>query len=182
MTVNKAQEKLLLLRIQKGKDPKAFERFYDLIADDIYRFIYFKVGQEETAQDITADVFMKLWEHLTVKETQVRHLRAFTYVIARTSVIDHYRTSKPQAELSEEIPDHSTSVVDTIELKLNIQQIMLVVEQLKDSYQEILILKHLNELTLKEIAQIIDKSPGATRVQLHRAQEALKRAYEKATN
>jgi len=46
----------------KKKDREAFVEAYDLYVDDIYRFIFFKVGRDEEAKDITSEVFLKVWK------------------------------------------------------------------------------------------------------------------------
>ena len=181
--MNKALEKILLIRIQQGKDPKAFEHLYDKMADPIYRFIFFKVSNVEVAQDLTSDVFLKLWENLVHKDAQVKFLKAYIYIIARSAVIDHYRSaqSRKTTDLSETAELEAENLSEKLELKLEAESVMKLIEHLKDSYQEILILRHVNQLSLKEIAHVIEKTPVATRVQLHRAQQALKREYEKAS-
>lgn len=181
--MNKALEKILLIRIQQGKDPKAFEHLYDKMADPIYRFIYFKVSNVEVAQDLTSDVFLKLWENLVHKDAQVKFLKAYIYIIARSAVIDHYRSSKAKrtTQLSEAMNLEADGFEEKLDIKLEAESVVKLISQLKDSYQEILILRHVNQLSLKEIARIIEKTPVATRVQLHRAQQALKREYEKAS-
>ena len=65
---------------------------YDLYTDSIYRYIYFKVGQDEEARDLTSEVFLKAWNYIQDnKITDYKTLKALFYKIARNLVIDHYR-------------------------------------------------------------------------------------------
>lgn len=182
--MNKIREKILLIRIQNHKDSESFSELYNHLVDPIYRFVYFKVDDIELARDITADVFLKAWKQLTnrSKSNQVRYLRAFIYVIARNTVIDYYRTEKNKRELPVEMGEYQTQDQDVkkkIEDHIDAGYILKLVRQLKTSYQEVLILRHIEELSLAEIAKVLEKKPVATRVLLHRAQQALKREYEK---
>src|SRR3989338_5724102 len=86
----KIQEKLLLLKVRK-KDPDAFGQIYDLYVTSIYRFIYFKVANRADAEDLTSEVFLKIWQYLIDCEDEIDNLRALIYKFARNLVIDFYR-------------------------------------------------------------------------------------------
>ena len=53
------KEKLWLLQVRTQKDPEAFGYLYDAYIEKIYRFVYFKVGSREEAEDIASEVFLK---------------------------------------------------------------------------------------------------------------------------
>lgn len=181
--MNKLQEKLLSIKIHQFKDHKSFELLYDQMVDPLYRFIYLKVNSKEIAQDLISELFLKAWKDLTNRKEPVKYLKSYLYTVARNLVIDYYRSAQKQRELaldeSIEIPVESSET--EVIVKLEGEQIITVIQTLKDSYKEVLILKHVQELSLSEIARIIEKTPVATRVLLHRANQALKREYEKVT-
>jgi len=186
--VNKAREKILLVKIQKYQDKESFTELYQALIDPLYRFIFFKVNDAELAQDLVAEVFLRGWREMTgEKATRVKHLKAFFYTIARHLVIDYYRSTARQKEvqlLENEGPAvaiSSSEPLHEVEVKIESEQILKLVNLLKASYQEIIILRHIEELSLTEISRIIQKSPVATRVLLHRANKALKREYDKIT-
>lgn len=180
--VNKAREKYLLLQIQQQADEASFTEIYEVLVDPLYRFIYFKIGDAERAQELTSDVFLKCWRELTGKRTQVTHLRAYFYMTARNLVIDFYRQKSGDVPLEEaaQVPssDEPTRAVET---RIDSQRILQVVRRLKSSYQEIILLHYVDGMTLREISHVLQKSPVATRVLLHRANQALKREYEQVT-
>jgi len=183
--VNKTKEKLILARIQEQKDPQAFSESYDAYADQIFRFILFKVSDEEIAKDLTSDVFLKVWRGLTDDSTaSVKHLKAYMYTTARRLVIDHYRIKATRKQESLEHHQNLASdqdILTEVEEKLEQAYILNFVKRLKDSYQEVIILRYVEELSVTEIGKVINKSPVATRVLLHRAQKALRREYEQAS-
>src|SRR3989344_6220434 len=109
MDSSKFQEKLLLIRLQK-KDPEAFAQIYDLYVTPVYRFIYFKVSSKQDAEDITSEVFLKIWQFVTESEDEIENLRALIYRVARNLVIDLYRrkatrTFTQATEILEAVPD-----------------------------------------------------------------------------
>lgn len=90
-------EQQLLLKVQTTNDPDAYATLYDLYIDPIYRFVYFKVRTVQDAEELTADVFMKAWEHLTHADKEpVRKFRPFIYQIARNTIVDWYRKNQHQ--------------------------------------------------------------------------------------
>lgn len=184
----KIKEKSLQERL-KNKDTKAFEDFYDKNIDDIYRFIYFKIGKKDDASDLSSLVFLKTWEHIQkngIKDCAT--LRALVYKIARNVIIDHYRNSRPDT-LSLDDENNKIDVIDEeydlageISDKGDYEKLMLKIMDLKNEYREILIMRFVNDLSLDEIADITGKKNMNIRVLLHRATKALKEMMEEGEN
>ena len=92
MKSSKIQDKILLIRLKK-RDPEAFARVYDMYVTPIYRFIYFKVSRRQDAEDLTSEVFMKVWKYVATTDEDIENLRALLYRSARNIVIDFYRSN-----------------------------------------------------------------------------------------
>ena len=173
------QDKKLLFRIKK-KDREAFVEAYDLYVDDIYRFIYFKVGREEEAQDITSEVFLKVWNYAQSHELdETKSLRAFIYKTARNSVIDYYRRLKENdVSLDEDIGivliDEEQNLLARAENISDLKLIKENISKLKDEYREIILMRFVDDLSFAEIAEITGKTTGNIRVLVFRALQALK--------
>jgi len=174
MKSSKFQEKLLLIKIKK-KDPEAFTQIYDLYVTPIYRFIYFKVATKQDAEDLTSEVFLKIWQYATETEETINNLRALLYKTARNLVIDSYRRKARQDltqddEVLNNIEDkRQQNLLSQIDTEFEMKNIELILRKLKDEYREVIILRFLEELSISEIAKILDKSKGSVRVLLHRA-------------
>lgn len=185
VSTSKKKEKKLLDRI-KEKDKEAFIKAYNLYADQIYRFTYFKVNDKEEAQDLTSTIFLKTWNYIQQNNiSDFKTVRGLIYKIARTSIIDHYRKNSKQENIaldSEDneiqISDNNQDILKKTEHSFDMSIIEQKLQQLKDEYREIIILKYLEDLSTSEIAKIIDKSKGNTRVIIHRALNALKKIIE----
>lgn len=167
-------------------DPNAFARVYDLYIKKIYRYVYFKVSSTHEAQDITSDVFLKTWEYLLQEERDVENLEALFYKIARNLIIDFYR-KKDHRDLAGDVDLVQENgaqrkglgeIYQNLDVKFKIQEVFEALEKLNDLYKEIIILKYIDQLSTKEIAFIINKSRGATRVLIHRALTVLKKLLE----
>lgn len=163
----------------KKKDKEAFIEAYDLYVDDIYRFVYFKVGSREEASDITSNVFLKAWQYI-LKENinREKSLRALIYKIARTTIIDFYRqANRKEIGISEElenIVDDKQDPIRELQIDFELQMLEKALPKLKDEYREIIIMRHINEMSFSEISDITGKSAGNVRVLGYRALKALK--------
>jgi RNA polymerase sigma-70 factor (ECF subfamily) len=178
MKANFFKEKYLLFRA-KNKDPEAYALVYDLYADKIYRFIFFKVSNAEEAQDLSSEVFLKTWQYI-IDGKEIKNLNAFFYSIARNLVIDHYRKasqkeiSLSEIENSEEHPRAEKNEIEKIAQKIQFDKVTEKLGQLKDEYREIIVLRYIEGMSIGEIAQIVDKKKGTVRVILFRALNALR--------
>ncbi len=179
------KEQYLFLKLRTTRDPEVYGKLYDIYVDQIYRFIYFKVGRKEEAEDLTGDVFLKTWQYINEMGSEViDNLRAFLYQTARNTVIDFYRSrdqkemiALPQEDEEKspvEIIDEKQDLVEKIELASDMEEVKKALQKIREEYREIIILRFVEEMSVKETAEILGKSEGAIRVLLHRAVAALK--------
>lgn len=174
MNSSKFKEKFLLIRLKK-KDPEAYAEVYDLYVTSIYRFIYFKVATKQDAEDLTSEVFLKIWQYITDTDHNIDNLRALLYRTARNLVIDSYR-KKATRDLVQDIEvldsirdDKQQSLLLNIEIAVDMRNMEKVLRRMKDEYREVLILRYIDELSVAEIAKVLEKTKGSVRVLIHRA-------------
>lgn len=157
-----------------------FSRIYDEYIGKIYRFVYLKVSSRETAEDITSRVFLKGWE--THKDKGgIAKPRAFLYQVARNMIIDYYRTKdKAQPVSIESIPHVSdkTDIHEKAALNADMEAVKNAIGNIKQEYQDVIIWHYLDDMTVAEIAEIMDKPAGTIRVMLHRGLKSLKNVLE----
>ena len=175
-------ESELFLRLKKHKDKQAFIEAYDLYIEQIYRFIYFKVGDRDEAEDIVSMVFLKCWNYIYEGNLGDYHtLKSLLYKIARNTIIDHYRKNQNRKSVSLDDIAQTPVAIDTDsspEEKAAVAfDIQVVIEEklplLKEEYREVIILRFINELSISEIAAVLGKTNGNIRVIIHRALESL---------
>lgn len=173
------KEKYLLFKAKSFNDADAYGEIYDRYIERIYRFIYFKVSNKADAEDIASETFLKTWQH--IKEGQeIKNLNAFLYSVARHLVIDHYRFRAKRLEFEENadyvVAISKTNIVEKLDISTDMEAILRALRRLKDEYNEVIIMRYLNEMPVAEIAKIINKSFNNTRVLIHRSLNALKKA------
>ena len=178
------EEKTLLFAVKSKKDKDAFAKIYDIYVSELYRFIVYKVSDKETAQDVTSDVFLQAWQYLSQTNEAVQSIRGLLYKIARNKIIDIYRAkAKFQTVSLQDIGDvgQKESVTEALYQKQTEQSLIDAVKQLKQEYQEVILFRYMEEMSMKEIAQAMGKSQTSVRVTLHRAVKKLQTIYKKTS-
>lgn len=172
-------EEARLVREAQSGDADSFARLYDAYFERVYRYIYFRVSDDQTAEDITSQVFLKAWENLS-RYRPSGHFLAWLYTIARNQVIDHYRTRKETVPLDEvgNLSAGSQAVDEQVQLRFELQAMRDALQFLTEDQQQVLILKFIAGLDTHEIAKQMKKGEGAIRALQMRALQALAKYLE----
>lgn len=174
----KAKAEALVILVKEG-DHDAFSQLYDLFIDQIYRYVFYRVKSSD-AEDLVEIVFLKVWENIDKYKVKKKNsFSAWLYRIAHNLVVDYYRSKKDREfdELGIDIAtkDREHNSIRMAERSLDKENLKNAMKNLKQSYQDIILYKFINELTNSEIAQILGKSEGSLRILQHRALKALKK-------
>ena len=175
-----ANERQLVLQAQDGNS-EAFGQLYDAYMERIYRFVYFRVEDQQTAEDITSQVFLKAWSNLDRFQFSRTPYLAWLYTIAHNAVIDHYRTRKVTTALDDvqlSQPDHSELVENEIDLSVEMRSVKTALQSLTDDQQKVLTLKFIEGMSNNEIARQLGKREGAIRALQMRGLQALAKQLE----
>jgi RNA polymerase sigma-70 factor (ECF subfamily) len=173
-------ERQLVLQAQAGNS-EAFGQLYDAYMERIYRFVYFRVEDQQTAEDITSQVFLKAWGNLDRFRFSRTPYLAWLYTIAHNAVIDHYRTRKVTTALDDvqlSQPDHSELVENEIDLTVEMKSVKSALQTLTDDQQKVLTLKFIEGMSNNEIARHLGKREGAIRALQMRGLQALAKQLE----
>lgn len=167
-----------IVEAAKKGDALSFGKLYDHYVKPIYRFIAVKVSVRQEAEDLTHEVFLTAWQKLPGFTFQGFPFSSWLYRIARNRVIDHYRTRKQHADIGE-IDEKLLGIVESheagIDSGLTLRKIYGAMKQLTADQQDVLLLRFVDDMSPKEIAEVLDKTEGSVRIIQHRAIEALKK-------
>jgi RNA polymerase sigma factor (sigma-70 family) len=163
----------------------ALQVAYDKYVEQIYRFIFFKVGNREDAEDITSQVFIKAANSLDV--TQIAQAQmAWLYQVARTTISDHWRgyykgITSSLDEMEETSPLHLSGdpiflgAPEDDGIKPAVEKVRAVLSLLPENYRRVLELRFLQGCSLRETAAAMSVTESNAKVIQHRAiQKALK--------
>jgi RNA polymerase sigma-70 factor (ECF subfamily) len=178
-TENRSEDRVVKAAA-KG-DEQAFASLYDTYVDSIYRFIYLRVEDQQTAEDITSMVFLRAWEKLGGYQIRGVPFRAWLFRIARNAVIDHYRTRKETAPLEAVInmrDESAVSVSQHVSLRLEAEKVMESMRHLTEDQRNVLTLKLVHGLDTHEVAKALGKRQGAVRALQMRGLQTLAKLME----
>ncbi len=166
-----------MAEVEKKNLKITLEKAYEEFADAIFRYCYFHTSSREKALDITQDTFIKTLEYLSGGK-DIDNLRPFLYRVARNLIIDERRKKKAESldtmrengfELSSE-----ESEITIREKVFEAKMALETIEELGEKYKEVIILRFVEDMSVKDMAKILGKSENTVSVRIHRAVEKLK--------
>ena len=172
----------LVERAQSG-DAEAFGELYDRYVDLVYRYIYYRVGTPQLAEDLTSETFLRALRRISTFTWQGRDVGAWFVTIARNLIADHYKSGRYRLEMTAEdvtvVGEASKLVEDSPEnavLESMQNKVLLeAVKQLNAEQQECIVLRFLQGLSVAETAQAMGKNDGAIKALQYRAIRSLGR-------
>ncbi|MCC6639152.1 sigma-70 family RNA polymerase sigma factor [Candidatus Falkowbacteria bacterium] len=167
-------EQQLFTRIHDG-DKDAFGALYDLYVQKIYRFVYYKTFNKELAWDLTSDVFMKAYEKFHQFNSEKGNFSSWIYAIAKNIIIDHYRSHKETQSYSDafDVSDEYMTK-QKIEMSVDIAAVREHIATLDSVTREVLMLRLWEDMSYKEIAEIIGKTEANCKVIFSRSIKKLR--------
>ena len=158
-------ESTLIARVRSG-DQEAFAELYRKYAPTIHGVVLSRVPRDE-AQDIVQEVFLAAYRKIdTLRNGDV--FGPWIVKIARNQAIEFYRKLKSTEELSEEFSQTKTRHSEAVE-------VLRAIRSLSDAYRETLIMRLVEGMSAKEIAERTGLKPESVRVNLHRGMELLRK-------
>lgn len=161
----------LLGQAAKG-DTEAYGLVYDLLFDDLFRYISWNVASTQDAQDLTAEVFLRALKALDRFETARSTARAWLFTIARNLVIDHHRrrARRPESPLeTESEPVSNEHLAMAVESQAASEAVRAAMEELNEEQRQVLTLKFFSGMSNAEVAEVMRKKEGAINAMQYRA-------------
>ena len=163
-TVKLRPEIELIERVRNG-DEEAFGELYKMFASMVHGVVLARVPRDDV-QDIVQDVFLAAYKNLnSLKDDSL--FGAWLAKVARNRAAEWYRTRKPTDELDESVRTGENKHGEAAE-------VLRVIRSLSDAYSETLIMRLVEGMTAKEIAERTGLKPESVRVNLHRGMELLR--------
>jgi len=155
-----------------------FQELFQRHADEIFRFVYFRVFERELARDLVQETFLRAWQYESKKV--VWNERALLFKIARNLVIDQQRKNKDNNSLDEltERQGEEPATAEDLTVGIDSKIFFKNLEQLKPEEQELIQLRYLDGFSPRVIAKMLERNVGVVSVQLNRAKKKLKQIYE----
>jgi RNA polymerase sigma-70 factor (ECF subfamily) len=169
-----------LVKRASAGEKDAFEPLVRRYADNIVRFVHHMIGDFQAAEDIAQEAFLKAYAHLGRLE-QPERFSTWLYSIARHSCLDWIRAKRSgpsvedlhamgvePADVAEDTPERPSEVMEAH------TRVVDELQALREDYRDIILLKHVHELSYKEIGEIVGLSPSAVGEKLSRVRQMLR--------
>lgn len=155
---------------------ETFLQSFDAYSDAIFRFCLVKTSNKELSEDLTQETFMRYWQSLADGK-EMSNTRSFLYTIANNLVIDWYRKKKSSS--LEVLEESGYEPQDTQSLSTpnnaEFSEILSVIEDLEEKDKEVLILRYIEGLDPRDIAEITNETANAISVRINRAVEKVQK-------
>lgn len=170
----------LIVRAKAG-DHSAFTQIYERYAPGIYRYIYYRVGEVELAEDLQAEVFLRMFEGLHRYEDRGWPISAWLYRIARDRTIDIIRRRRNRQHVPLETwggscdgPEHNVA------MQLEYEELRHTLNDLTNDQRQVIQMRFMAEMSIQEVAQTLGRTEGSVKALQHRGLQSLARRLEPA--
>ena len=152
-----------------------FQQLYETHFDDVFRFALWLSRDQNEAEDLASDTFVKAWSRLDDLRTET--LKAYLLTITRNSFLNQRARRKDRTDLMEELADTMPGPSRLALGKMDFDRVMNLIGRLSESDRMALVLRAELSLPYAEIARVLEISDGAARVKVHRARRRLLGLY-----
>lgn len=170
--MNKPSSESLVARILDG-EKSAFEQIVDEHERTIFNLVYRMVHNYEDAKDITQSVFIKAYENLHSYNPSFKFF-SWLYRIAINECLNHNSKRKKVEQLNWDPPVRDKNPEDQVASNETSAQISAALMKLKISYRTVLVLKHFNDFSYKEISEILGIPEKTVKSRLFTGRQLLK--------
>ena len=172
-----SEEELLAAAMQYNE--AALGELYDRYAAKIYSYVYRRTGDAVLAEDLTAQVFLRMLESIRDRKAWHSSFSGWLYRIAHNLVIDHYRRRDRQTTVNlEEAPPMAADLMEDpvalAESNLDAERLRAAIRRLTDEQAEVVSLRFLEGYSIAEVASLTNRSEGAIKALQYRAVTTLR--------
>lgn len=165
-----------LLAQAKQLDPAALQLLHHRYYEPVARYIKFKVGDSQTVEDLSGEVFVRVIQGLKRGQGWQDSPQGWIMGIARHVVADHYRQKEraPEVELSEHLAAQ-TETNPAYQAMLSDRKRVLhqAIQQLGEEQRDVILLRFMEGVDIRVVAKAVNKTPGAVKALQYRALRVL---------
>ncbi|MBI2474343.1 MAG: RNA polymerase sigma factor [Candidatus Taylorbacteria bacterium] len=164
--------------MRANKQNNEFESIFSLHSDALFRHCYLRMHDREEAKDIVQEAFMRYWRY--AQSQDVANVKAFLFKTANNLIIDHWRKKKSFS--LDELMDNGMEVADEskdlTEFSVATSDIMVMLRTLGDKERDTLVMRYIDDLPVKDIAELLEESENAVSVRIYRALKKLRERFQ----
>lgn len=169
-----------LVEIVRTKNQELFAEIIKRYQQKLFYYVNRLINHADEAEDIVQDVFIKVYINLNGYDARLK-FSSWIYRIAHNEAVNwlrkntrYQKESIEQSEYLENTLSDNHNIIDTLDLKADLEKVSSAIQKLPDKYKEVLILKFIEEKSYEEIADILRKPINTIGVLINRARKQLK--------
>jgi RNA polymerase sigma-70 factor (ECF subfamily) len=149
----------LILRAQKG-DEAVISELYEHYHLPVFRYLYYRVGDRETAEDLTSEVFLRMLRFLGGFHPPSATFQSWLFQIARNLANDHFRSTQAhqQVQLEENMTENNDLPDGIAERSLTSESLRQALTVLSEDQRDVIVLRFVAGMPIAEVAQAMNKS------------------------
>lgn len=162
---------------KKDNIGKKFELLFKEYSDVVYRLCLYKTNKEDVAHDLTQETFLRLWKSIS-SEKDIDKPKQYIYQITRNLIVDYYKTDKTiSLNVLQEEGFEPQSEECSVELMSDVSILKEVIETLDKEFRDVVYLRFIEGMGVKEIAEILDISENLVSVRINRGKKKLQEKF-----
>lgn len=165
-------------QIRRAQDGETIvvSEIYDHYRGSIFRYLYYRVGDQQTAEDLTSEVFLRMIEKISYYQDQRTSFQAWLFQIARNLSIDYYRKRKTKTDiaLEDEFPGTEDEPLEVVDRELTSEKLSRALRKLPDNQRDVIVLRFVVGLPIGEVAETLHKTEDSIKGLQRRALIALR--------
>ena len=171
------EEHALVLSAQQG-DRDAFAQLYEATVERIYRYLLNRLGEPADAEDVTAEVFIRAMKALPSYRSRETPLIAWLFRIAHNQAVNYIkkRASRKEMPLTETAAAYEGPEEEALE-QVRLGEVVRTMQDLTDLQRQVLNLRFAADLSIAEVAKVMNRKDGAVKFLQYSALRALRRAW-----
>ena len=165
--INRESDEIKIIRAAR-QDSKAFGELYTLYVEQVFRYLYSRIGNVHEAEDITAQTFLVAFESFD-RFRQDEHFASWLFTIARNKAMDHFRRRENTSSIDEvkDIPVENDPLVGVIQSEQT-AALSKLIQALPEEDRELLRLRFLAAMSFPEIAHFLHRNEDAVKKSIYR--------------
>lgn len=173
-----SEERLKKLARQAKKNKQAWGELYEALFDRVYAYFFYRVANQEVAEDLTQQLFLKVFGSLARYRVTQRPFSAWIFKIAHNLLVDRYRLKREEVTLEAGLPFEDKTAQAKLEQLEERAILEKALKKIKGDYREVVYLRFLVGLSVKETAYAMGRSESAVKLLQLRALQALRKEME----
>lgn len=179
LLIENQDEEALVLSAQRG-DRDAFAQLYEANVERIYRYLLARLTEPADAEDITTEVFMQAMKSLPSYKSRGTPLIAWLFRIAHNQAVNYIKKRARRKEtLLMETAAASDSPEEAVLAKIGLGEVHEAMSALTDLQRQVLSLRFAADLSIAEVARVMNRKEGAVKALQFSALRALRRVWRR---